>query len=84
MIDMNNMNMHNPKFYGTATVGERGQVVIPSEAREKLNLSPGDKMLVLMPRDNIIVLVKPSEFEKHFEHMMQKAKIIKDQINNKS
>jgi len=34
-------------FFGTATVGERGQVVIPAEARKKLNINPGDKLLVM-------------------------------------
>ena len=28
--------MHDKKLYGTATVGTKGQVVIPSEAREAL------------------------------------------------
>ncbi len=34
-------------FYGSVTVGERGQVVIPSEARAALDISPGDKLLVM-------------------------------------
>lgn len=34
-------------FYGAATVGERGQVVIPLPAREALGIKPGDKILVL-------------------------------------
>lgn len=34
-------------FYGSVTVGERGQVVIPVEARAELNISPGDKLLVM-------------------------------------
>lgn len=34
-------------FFGSATVGERGQIVIPSEARKKLNINPGDKVLVM-------------------------------------
>ena len=33
-------------FMGSATVGERGQVVIPAEARERLDIHPGDKLLV--------------------------------------
>lgn len=33
-------------FMGAATVGERGQVVIPAEARERLDIKPGDKLLV--------------------------------------
>jgi len=36
-------------FYGSVTVGERGQVVIPAEARADLNLKPGDKLLVMRP-----------------------------------
>lgn len=35
------------RFCGTATVGERGQIVIPAEARKLLNLKHGDKMLVM-------------------------------------
>ncbi|MCE5323527.1 AbrB/MazE/SpoVT family DNA-binding domain-containing protein [bacterium] len=34
-------------FYGTATVGDRGQIVIPSEARKELDINPGDKLLVV-------------------------------------
>lgn len=35
-------------FVGAATVGERGQVVIPAEARERLDIKPGDKLLVFV------------------------------------
>jgi AbrB family looped-hinge helix DNA binding protein len=34
-------------FYGTVTVGERGQIVIPAEARHALGFVPGDKLLVM-------------------------------------
>jgi AbrB family looped-hinge helix DNA binding protein len=34
------------KFYGTATVSERGQIVIPAEARRDFDISPGEKLLV--------------------------------------
>lgn len=34
-------------FYGTSTLGERGQVVIPSEARQELGLEAGDKLLIM-------------------------------------
>ncbi len=33
-------------FYGTVTVGERGQVVVPAQARADLDINPGDKLLV--------------------------------------
>ncbi len=38
----------NGKYmFGTAKVGERGQIVIPKEAREVFGIKPGDTMLVL-------------------------------------
>lgn len=36
-----------PQFYGSVTVGERGQVVIPVQARRRYNIKAGDKLLVL-------------------------------------
>jgi AbrB family looped-hinge helix DNA binding protein len=35
-----------PKFYGATTIGERGQVVVPAEARKDLNLVPSTKVMV--------------------------------------
>ena len=35
-----------PKFYGATTIGERGQVVIPAEARKDLELSHSTKVMV--------------------------------------
>lgn len=34
-------------FYGSVTVGERGQIVIPAEARQELGMEAGDKLLVM-------------------------------------
>jgi AbrB family looped-hinge helix DNA binding protein len=34
-------------FYGSATVGERGQIVIPAEARKKYGIETGDKLLII-------------------------------------
>lgn len=41
----------SPKLYGTVTVAERGQVVIPAEARRDLEIEPGTKLLVLSGPD---------------------------------
>ena len=38
------------KFFGIVTVGERGQIVIPKEARKILNIKKGDKLIILSPR----------------------------------
>jgi AbrB family looped-hinge helix DNA binding protein len=34
-------------FYGSATVGDRGQIVIPAEARQELGIHSGDKVLIM-------------------------------------
>lgn len=34
-------------FYGAVTVSERGQIVIPAQARRDLGIDAGDKLLVL-------------------------------------
>jgi len=35
------------RFYDVVTVGERGQVVIPSNARKALGIKSGDKLMAL-------------------------------------
>lgn len=39
--------MNDKKLYGTATVGTKGQVVIPAEAREILGIESGDRLYVV-------------------------------------
>jgi len=34
------------KHYGSATVGERGQIALPVEARERFKIKSGEKLLV--------------------------------------
>ena len=34
-------------FFGTVTIGERGQIVLPKKARDIMNLIPGDTLIVL-------------------------------------
>lgn len=58
------------KFWGVATIGTKGQFVIPAEAREQLGLAEGDKLLVLSaPGSQGIMAVKQEVMEEY----MQKA-----------
>jgi len=45
MVD-NSLEERVPKFYGATTVGERGQVVVPAEARKDFQITPTTKLLV--------------------------------------
>lgn len=46
-------------IFGTAKVGERGQIVIPKEAREVFGISAGDTLLILGDEENGILVTKP-------------------------
>ena len=46
------------KFYGSITVSERGQIVIPADARKDFEIKTGDKLLVLADLEKGIVLTK--------------------------
>ena len=41
------MNTPEGKYAWTATVGEKGQIVIPKQAREIFGIKPGDTLLIL-------------------------------------
>lgn len=43
---MAKINAPDPQFWGSATVGERGQIVIPADARQDMGIKPGDKLLI--------------------------------------
>lgn len=60
----------NKKLYGTATVGSKGQVVIPADAREELNIEPGDRLYVLgSMHGSGLVLLKEDMLEHLVEQM---------------
>jgi AbrB family looped-hinge helix DNA binding protein len=42
-----------------ATLSSKNQIVIPREARKALQVKPGDKLLVVVRGERVIVLEKP-------------------------
>ncbi|HML05820.1 MAG TPA: AbrB/MazE/SpoVT family DNA-binding domain-containing protein [Methanobacterium sp.] len=44
------MGYEENHFFGKVKVGERGQIVIPKEARDRFDINPGDS-LVIFGRD---------------------------------
>ncbi len=73
------MGMHgNKKLYGTATIGSKGQVVIPAEAREELNLQPGDRLYVLSAMDKGVVFLKEEALEQLVQNMSAQVEGFRD------
>ena len=46
------------KYVGVCKVGEKGQIVIPKEARVMFDINPGDSIVLLCDKDRGIALVK--------------------------
>lgn len=47
------------RVFGTAKVGDRGQIVIPKEARELFGIKPGDTLLILGEESTGLVISRP-------------------------
>ena len=58
------------KFVGVAKVGEKGQIVIPKEARDMFDISPGDSVVILCDRNKGIAIIKSDVIEDSFNKMM--------------
>ena len=60
--------MKRPEGYyaWTATVGEKGQIVIPKQAREIFGIHPGDTLVLLGDLDRGIAIPKQEAFRDLF------------------
>ena len=47
------------RVFGTAKVGDRGQIVIPKEARELFNIRPDDTLLILGEENKGLIVSRP-------------------------
>jgi len=71
-------------FYGSTTVGERGQVVIPIKARRDFKMRSGEELLVTGAHGRFLMMMKISEIKgvmeelagrvREFEKILTKAK----------
>ena len=51
-------NTNKDKFIVSVKVGEKGQIIVPKEAREMFNISPGDTLMILGDKERGIALMK--------------------------
>ncbi len=54
------------KYAWTATVGEKGQIVIPKQAREIFGIRPGDTLLLLGDEERGIAIPPKGAFSELF------------------
>ena len=54
------------KYAWTATVGEKGQIVIPKQAREIFDIKPGDTLLILGDEERGIAIPPKGAFAELF------------------
>jgi len=67
---------NQPDFFSITTIGERGQLVIPKEARDALELKAGDKLFVMPSRrGDGILLMKEQNIKEIAVMMSEKAEL---------
>lgn len=72
-------------FFGHVTVGERGQVVIPAEARKQFKISPGDKLLVFRdPVGHGIMFTKLELMQKCMTKMMESLEALQSRVDQET
>lgn len=65
--------MQKDKFVGICKVGEKGQIVIPKEARDMFNINSGDSVIVLCDKKQGIALVKADVIEEMSDKFFPKG-----------
>ena len=59
------MNVQNGKYAWMVKIGEKGQFVIPKEARDLFDLQPGNEILVLGDENRGLEIL-PKEMQKEY------------------
>jgi AbrB family looped-hinge helix DNA binding protein len=76
--------MKKPTFYGSTTVGERGQIVLPVKLRKDFKINKGDKLLVVVdPHGSRINLINPDTMSKFLDVVSENINQMKSKIKQK-
>ena len=62
------------KYAWTVTVGTKGQIVIPKEAREVFGIQPGDHLLILADVEQGIAIPPKNTFNEYFQKIFGNGK----------
>lgn len=59
-------------LWGTVTIGSKGQIVIPKNARDTFDMKEGDRLVVLGDESQGIALIKAEIFENQMQEMLER------------
>jgi AbrB family looped-hinge helix DNA binding protein len=65
--------MNKDKYVGISKVGEKGQIVIPKEARDMFDIKPGDSVVVLCDKKKGMAIVKANVLEESIDKFIPKG-----------
>lgn len=65
---------HGQRVFGTAKVGDRGQIVIPKEARELFGIQPGDTLLILGDAQMGLIVSRPEVLNELADEILNNRK----------
>lgn len=68
------------KTYGPATIGERGQLVIPAELRKAFHIKSGDQLMIFAKLDKKVISLIPS---KDFSQFLERAAKLISKLESK-
>ena len=62
------------RVFGTAKVGDRGQIVIPKEARELFGIQPGDTLLIVGETEAGLIVSRPEDLNDLADKILNNVK----------
>lgn len=62
------------RVFGTAKVGDRGQIVIPKEARQLFGIKPGDTLLIFGETDVGLIVSRPEDLNDLADKLLNTVK----------
>lgn len=79
-----NKDFKKREFFGTTTLGEKGQVVIPAEARNAFKLKKGEKLLVFGFGNDMVAFSKLSHMEEFAHHLEERLRGIRSMLKKQN
>ncbi len=68
------------KMWGNVTVGPKGQIVIPKEVRDLLDIHPWDSLVTISKWDVAVGFIKNGDMQSIMEYMQEEMKACEEKM----